>query len=188
MPQIRLLFSASLGRPIRSPHQMPPDAPCVAPSTFPIRRMVLPHGQPVEAVPPDFSGKDTDAGFHIPLRIKQFLRRYSQFPEPLVVDLHQANVIGLFPGLRPADILQGLPDAARMQIPPLDVERQRVQGGFLPGYGNGQLTRNARAGARFCEHIARAGNVWPPCHQAEQQHFFHLTISLVMAFQSTVCW
>lgn len=148
--------------------------------------MVLPHSQPVEAVPPDFPGKNADADFHIPLGVKQFLRRYSQSLEPLIVDLHQADVIGLFFGFRPSDILKGLPDAARMQIPPLDVERQMVQGRFLPGYGNGQLTRNARAGAWFCEHVARAGNVWPPCHQAEQQHFFHSAISLVMAFQSTV--
>lgn len=149
--------------------------------------MIFPHGLPVEPVPTDLSGQYVDADLHVPLGVKQFLSRNAQFPEPLIVDLHQTDVIGLFPGLRPADVVEGLPDAARPQGVALDVDGKMVQGGFLPGYGDGQLTRYARAGARFAEHVARTGYLWPPCQQAKQQPFFHSLISLLMAFQSTVC-
>ena len=138
-------------------------------------------------MPPDFAGQNVDADLHIPLGVKQFLSRYAQLSKPLIVDLHQANVIGFFSDLRPADVVESLPDAARMQVMALDVDGKMVQGGFLLGYGDGQLTRYSRAGARFAEHVARMGNMWPPCQQAKQQHVFHWVISLVMAFQSTVC-
>lgn len=149
--------------------------------------MIFPHSLPVEPVTPNLSGQDVDANLHIPLRVKQFLRRYAQLPEPLIVDLHQPDVIGFFSGLRPADVVEGLPDAARPQRVALDVDGKMVQGGFLPGYGDGQLTRYARAGARFAEHIARTGYLRPPCQQAKQQPFFHSLSSLLMVIQSTVC-
>lgn len=106
-------------------------------------------------------------------------------PEPPVVDLHKANVVGESPCLRLADDRQRASARAGAVGLPGNVDAPRVEAGFRLGYGKNKPLGDAIAGTRSVEDICTGrGREDQKCYKKEKRLHIDLILGVKGSYQN----